>query len=183
LTGAPQGARVLVLGAGLAGMTAALELRSAGYDVQILEYREKAGGRCWTLRGGDVYTEMGGAVQEVGFEEGNYFNPGPWRIPYNHYAVLDYCRRLGVELQPFIQENHNAYLHRSDAFGGEPQRYREVATDFRGHVSELLAKATNRGALDEERDSFTIDLWTAGSAKARSVRLRGASSAGSRSDT
>jgi len=150
LTGAPQGARVLVLGAGLAGMTAALELRSAGYDVQILEYREKAGGRCWTLRGGDVYTEMGGAVQEVGFEEGNYFNPGPWRIPYNHYAVLDYCRRLGVELQPFIQENHNAYLHRSDAFGGEPQRYREVATDFRGHVSELLAKATNRGALDEE---------------------------------
>ena len=150
LTGNGGGQRVLILGAGLAGMTAALELRNAGYEVQILEYREKAGGRCWTLRGGDIYTEMGGATQEVEFEEGNYFNPGPWRIPYNHYAILDYCRRLGVELQPFIQENHNAYLHRSDAFGGEPQRYREVATDFRGHVSELLAKATNRGALDEE---------------------------------
>lgn len=113
LTGDPGGQRVLVLGAGLAGMTAAMELRAAGYEVEILEYREKAGGRCWTLRSGDVYTEMGCATREVDFEEGNYFNPGTWRIPYNHYAILDYCRRLGVELQPFIQVNHNAYLHRS----------------------------------------------------------------------
>ena len=149
LEGDPGGASVVVLGAGLAGMTAALELRDAGYDVTVLEYRDKAGGRCWTLRGGDTYTELGGATQEVAFEDGLYFNPGPWRIPYNHYAVLDYCRRFGVELQPFIQENHNAYLHRDDAFDGKPQRYREVATDFRGHVAELLAKATNQGALDE----------------------------------
>jgi monoamine oxidase len=150
LSGAPEGARVLILGAGLAGMTAALELRDAGYEVQVLEYRDKAGGRCWTLRGGDSYTELGGATQEVEFADGLYFNPGPWRIPYNHYALLDYCRRFGVELQPFIQENHNAYLHRDDAMGGKPQRYREVATDFRGHVAELLAKATNQGALDDE---------------------------------
>jgi monoamine oxidase len=45
LEGQPNGRWVLVLGAGLAGMTAALELREAGYDVQVLEYREKAGGR------------------------------------------------------------------------------------------------------------------------------------------
>ena len=50
LDGDPKGAKVLVLGAGLAGMVAALELRSAGYNVEVLEYREKAGGRCWTLR-------------------------------------------------------------------------------------------------------------------------------------
>lgn len=149
LDGDPGGASVLVLGAGLAGMTAALELRNAGYNVRVLEYRDKAGGRCWTLRGGDTYTELGGATQTVEFEDGLYLNPGPWRIPYNHFAILDYCRRLGVQLQPFIQENHNAYLHRSDAFGGKPQRYREVATDFRGHVAELLAKVTNQGALDE----------------------------------
>lgn len=150
LQGSPDGARVLVLGAGLAGMTAAMELRKAGYEVQILEYREKAGGRCWTLRGGDTFVEMGGNVQQVEFADGHYFNPGPWRIPYNHYAVLDYCRRLGVELQPFIQENHNAYLHRSDAFGGEPQRYREVASDYRGHVAELLAKVVDQGRLDQQ---------------------------------
>lgn len=37
LEGDPKGASVLILGAGLAGMTAALELRQAGYNVQILE--------------------------------------------------------------------------------------------------------------------------------------------------
>jgi monoamine oxidase len=45
LQGDPKGATVLILGAGVAGVTAALELRDAGYRVQILEYGERAGGR------------------------------------------------------------------------------------------------------------------------------------------
>ena len=49
LQGDPKGASVLILGAGLAGMTAALELRKAGYKVQILEFNSRAGGRNWTL--------------------------------------------------------------------------------------------------------------------------------------
>ncbi|MEM9705746.1 MAG: flavin monoamine oxidase family protein [Pseudomonadota bacterium] len=149
LDGAPAGASVLILGAGVAGMTAALELRAAGYAVKVLEFREKAGGRCWTLRGGDQYTELGGATQNIDFAEGNYINPGPWRIPHNHYAVLDYCGRLGVKLEPFIQKNHNAYLHHTEAFGGKPQRFRHIASDYRGHVTELLAKALNSGRLDD----------------------------------
>ncbi|KNY21117.1 hypothetical protein AKJ13_19170 [Methylobacterium sp. ARG-1] len=55
LDGDPKGASVLILGAGLAGMTAALELHRAGYRVQILEYNTRAGGRNWSLRGGDTY--------------------------------------------------------------------------------------------------------------------------------
>jgi len=149
LEGDPKGATVLILGAGLAGMTAALELRNAGYTVQVLEYREKAGGRCWTLRGGDKYVELGGAVQEVKFAEGNYINPGPWRIPHHHYAVLDYCKRFGVKLEPFMQVNHHAYLHDTEAFDGKPQRFREIAADYRGHVAELLAKVVDQDALDE----------------------------------
>lgn len=148
LEGDPKGTTVLILGAGLAGMTAALELRNAGYKVQMLEYREKAGGRCWTLRGGDVYTELGGFTQEVKFAEGNYLNPGPWRIPSDHYALLDYCKRLGVKLEPFIQMNYNAYLHNSKAFGGKPQRFKEIQADYRGQIAELLAKAVDQKKLD-----------------------------------
>ena len=59
LDGDPKGASVLVLGAGLAGMTAAYELRRAGYRVEVLEYNARPGGRNWTVRGGDVYTELG----------------------------------------------------------------------------------------------------------------------------
>src|SRR5271168_4952167 len=149
LQGDPKGASVLILGAGLAGMTAALELRKAGYKVQILEFNSRAGGRNWTLRGGDSFTELGGFTQTCAFDQGLYINPGPWRIPYHHRALLDYCKRLGVALEPFIQLNHNALLHNSDAFGGRPQRIRDIKTDFQGHVSELLAKATQQGKLDE----------------------------------
>jgi monoamine oxidase len=149
LSGDPKGASVLVLGAGLAGMTAALELRAAGYKVQVLEFNSRPGGRNWTIRGGDRFTELGGATQTCGFEEGLYLNPGPWRIPYHHRALLDYCKRLGVALEPFIQLNHNALLHASNAFTGTPQRIRDVKADFQGHVSELLAKVTQQSKLDE----------------------------------
>ena len=149
LEGDPKGASVVILGAGLAGMTAAFELGRAGYKVQVLEYNARPGGRNWTLRGGDVYTELGGATQRCEFDAGLYLNPGPWRIPYHHHAILDYCRRFGVALEPFIQLNHNAYLHSASAFGGRPQRIREVKADFDGGVSELLAKALKKGALDD----------------------------------
>src|SRR6201997_2905463 len=149
LEGDPKGASVLILGAGLAGMTAALELRKAGYKVQVLEYNNRPGGRNWTLRGGDTFVELGGAMQTCAFEDGLYLNPGPWRIPYHHRALLDYCKRLGVALEPFIQLNHNAYLHASRAFGGAPQRIRAVKADFQGQISELLAKVANQGKLDE----------------------------------
>jgi monoamine oxidase len=149
LDGDVRGASVLILGAGLAGMTAALELRKAGYKVQVLEFNSRPGGRNWTLRGGDTYTELGGATQTCDFAPGLYFNPGPWRIPYHHGAVLDYCKRLNVALEPFVELNHNALLHAPDAFGGRPQRIREIKADFKGHVTELLAKATAQGKLDE----------------------------------
>jgi monoamine oxidase len=149
LEGDPKGASVLVLGAGLAGMSAALELRKAGYKVQILEFNSRAGGRNWTLRGGDSFVELGGSKQSCEFEQGLYINPGPWRIPYHHRALLDYCRRLGVALEPFIQLNHNAYLHASRAFGGAPQKIRAIKADFQGQISELLAKVTQQGKLDE----------------------------------
>jgi len=149
LQGDPKGASVLILGAGLAGMAAALELRKAGYKVQILEFNSRAGGRNWTLRGGDSFTELGGFKQVCEFEQGLYINPGPWRIPYHHRALLDYCKRLNVTLEPFVQLNHNAYLHAARAFNGAPQRIRSIKADFQGQVSELLAKVTQQGKLDE----------------------------------
>ena len=157
LSGARKGASVVVLGAGLAGMLAAYELAKAGYAVKILEYQPRAGGRNWSLYGGDTYTELGGATQTVGFAPGNYLNPGPWRIPHHHRTLLHYCKAFGVKLEPFIQFNHNAYVHNADAFGGTPKRFKALAADFEGNVAELLAKAIDQKSLDtaltaEDRD-------------------------------
>lgn len=149
LEGSGRGTSVLILGAGLAGMTAAYELRKAGYKVRILEYNNRAGGRNWTLRGGDSFTELGGLTQRCEFDKDLYINPGPWRIPYHHHGVLDYCRRLGVALEPYVQVNYNAFVHSSRAFGGEPRRFREVQSDFHGQIAEMLAKVTQQDKLDQ----------------------------------
>ena len=123
LSGARPGSSVVVLGAGLAGLAAALELSRAGYRVQVLEYQDRAGGRNYSVRGGDRIVEVGGATQTCQFAPGNYLNPGPWRIPHHHRTLLHYCKSLGVELEPFIQNNHNGLIPRINAFGGQPQRY------------------------------------------------------------
>jgi monoamine oxidase len=149
LTGDPKGASVLILGAGLAGMCAAYELRKAGYKVQILEYNDRPGGRNWSLYGGDTYTEMGGFTQKIEFDKGLYLNPGPWRLPYHHHAVLHYCKMLNVALEPFTQVNNAALVHSTKAFEGKPKVFREVQADFNGYVAELLAKSTQQSRLDE----------------------------------
>ncbi len=74
--------RVAVAGAGLAGLSAAHELRSAGADVTVFEARERVGGRVWSRRLDN------GAVVEMGAE---YILPG-------NTAVLDLAARLGLEL-------------------------------------------------------------------------------------
>ena len=55
----------MILGAGVAGMVAAMELRDAGYQVRMLEYNGRPGGRNWTLYGGDSYTELAEAYERL----------------------------------------------------------------------------------------------------------------------
>ena len=46
------GTRVIVAGAGLAGLSAARELEARGASVTVIEARDRVGGRVWTLRDG-----------------------------------------------------------------------------------------------------------------------------------
>src|SRR5437870_13026926 len=82
-SGSGAGVKVVIIGAGIAGMVAAYELGKAGYACRVLEARSRPGGRNWSLRGGDAVEETGGR-QEVAWDAGEhmYFNPGPARIPY-----------------------------------------------------------------------------------------------------
>ena len=95
---------MLVLGAGVSGLVVGYELGKLGYDFRILEARDRVGGLAWTVRRGTEHTEIGGERQVCTFDEGQYVNVGPWRIPYSHTGVLNYCRELGVPLQIFVNE-------------------------------------------------------------------------------
>src|SRR3984885_13987743 len=83
-----RGRRVVIIGAGIAGMVLAYELRKAGYKPEILEARTRPGGRNWSLRGGDTITETG-STQHVSWDRDDhlYFNPGPARLPYHHEGI------------------------------------------------------------------------------------------------
>ncbi|GII92589.1 flavin monoamine oxidase family protein [Sinosporangium siamense] len=139
-------ARVVVLGAGVAGLTCAYELGKAGYDCVVLEARDRVGGRNLTLRGGDTLPEIGGETQTAKFGEDVYFNAGPARIaPW--MVTMDYCRELGVPVEVFVNSNSSAYVYT----GGmrAPVRARTARADMYGYIAELLAKATDAGALDK----------------------------------
>ena len=149
--GSGYGKRVVILGAGISGMTAAYELSKAGYHCSILEATGRAGGRNLTVRGGDVIREVNNR-QWVDFDQEDhlYANMGPARIPYHHRVILGYCKEFGVELEVFTNDNRGTLFHNAEAFGGKTVTGRQVMTDLRGYIAELLAKAVNRNALDEE---------------------------------
>jgi monoamine oxidase len=148
--GNSHGTKVVVLGAGVAGLSAAYELRKAGYDVTVLEARDRVGGRNWTLRGGTKVEMSDGSRQVCDFDPGLYFNGGPARIPSHHQAVLGYCKELGVALEVEVNMSRGARLLNPAANGGKPIEMRQAVNDVRGEISELLGKAINRGALDQE---------------------------------
>lgn len=151
--GTGSGKSVLILGAGIAGLTAAFELSRAGYDCLILEAQQRAGGRSLTARRGDSVTEMSGTgtiTQECRFDEGLYLNLGPGRLPHHHRRVLGYCRELGVALEPYISETTANLVQTPTGFGGKPRTNRQVANDTRGRIAELLAKALRTGGLSDD---------------------------------
>jgi monoamine oxidase len=94
-TARPQ--KVLVLGAGMAGLTAAYELLRAGHDPLVLEAKSRVGGRIETLR--------------EPFEQGLYAEAGAMRIPAAHTLTMHYVNQFGLSTSPFTMGNHEAYCH------------------------------------------------------------------------
>ena len=144
------GTRVVILGAGIAGLVSAWELRQAGYQVTILEARERVGGRHWTIRRGTRIEMTDGSVQTCAFADGEYFNAGPARLPSHHQTVLGYCRQFDVALETEVNQSRSAFMCSDRVHGGQPFRIRQAMSDTRGHVTELLSKAINRGRLDDQ---------------------------------
>jgi monoamine oxidase len=149
-----NGRSVVILGAGIAGLVSAYELKRAGYRVTVLESRNRIGGRVWSIRGGDKVEQIGRPDQFASFAPGLYFNAGAARIPSTHRVILGYARRFGVKLETFVNSNRNAGWD----FGGKVQPERRMVNDMRGHIGELLAKAIDQHALDQEVPKGELEM-------------------------
>jgi len=144
-----EGKTVVILGAGVAGLTVAYELEKAGYDCTILEASHRVGGRNMTVRHGDVIDELG-QPQVCNFDDHPelYFNCGPARIPGHHRRAMHYCKEMKVPMQIKANMNRIAYIHEEGRFDDKPVRYAEYMTDARGFMAELLYKALDQNAFD-----------------------------------
>ena len=171
LQGRPPGTRVIILGAGLSGLTVGHELGKLGYDYRILEARDRVGGLMWTVRRGSEHTEVGGERQVCQFDDGQYFNAGAWRIPNADKGILGYCKELGVPLQLFVNSSDANYFYEENPelgpLSGKQVRLREVKADLWGSTTELLAKAMDQGQIDaplteEDKELLTEFLVRAG---------------------
>ncbi len=91
-----QRKRVVVIGAGVAGLVAAHELERQGHDVVVLEAQNRVGGRIHTLRS---------------FAPGLYAEAGAMRIPRAHDLTIRYCEEFGLPLRPFSMGNPKGLVH------------------------------------------------------------------------
>jgi monoamine oxidase len=148
-----QAVDVVVVGAGLAGLTAARDLVAAGRSVVLLEARDRVGGRTVNA------TTADGSVVELG---GQWIGPGQDRL-----AKL--AADLGVEQYKTYNTGDNLLVYK-----GKTSTYRGAIPKLPPHV--LAAIGIGQARLDrmaktvplsapwtaakaEEWDSMTVETW------------------------
>lgn len=130
--------RVIVIGAGMAGLVSAFELARQGHDPLVLEAQNRVGGRVLTLRDfpGELYGEAGGM-----------------RIPRVHELTLEYCRVFGLELRPIHMESSQAPIY----LAGRRMTLAQVVHDPSLVPFELAEHEQNR-SWSELWDEATRDV-------------------------
>ena len=146
-------ARVVVVGAGLAGLTCAYRLKQSGIIATVYEANTRLGGRCWTRRGD--------------FDQGKIAEHGGELIDQGHTAIRHLAQELGLQLDNLLRAEPNGstiFLH----FDGVPYFYRDAVRDLKkiwqplhrdlidAGFPTLYNSYTARGA---ELDQMSITDW------------------------
>jgi monoamine oxidase len=147
------GARVAVVGAGLAGLTCAYRLRQQGVVATVYEGANRVGGRCWTNR----TTFEGGQIAEHGGE----------LIDQGHTSIRQLAQELGLPLdnvlraeppgtEPFFHFDGRRYAA-ADAVRDLKAAWQPLHRDYvEAGFPTLYSSSTPRG---RELDAMSIAQW------------------------
>src|SRR5215203_6674695 len=150
---AASGPRIVVVGAGLAGLTTAYRLKQAGYEADLYEASDRVGGRCWTRRGD--------------FADGQIAEHGGELIDQGHAQTRQLAQELGLDLDNLLASEVNG----TDPFyyfDGKPYSYVEATEDLKriwqqlhkdvsaASYPTLYNLSTQRG---RELDAMSIADW------------------------
>ncbi|MFC7391911.1 flavin monoamine oxidase family protein [Scopulibacillus cellulosilyticus] len=80
--------RIIIVGAGMAGLVAASLLKEAGHHIKMLEASDRVGGRVYTIR--------------TPFTDGQYVDVGAMRFPSVHSLTLEYIKKFRLPVNHFI---------------------------------------------------------------------------------
>ena len=145
--------KIVVVGAGLAGLNAAYSLRNAGYIAEVHEASDRIGGRCWTLRGA--------------FDDGQIAEHGGELIDQSHGQIRNLAQGLGLKLDNLLQAEQNG-TEVLGYFDGSPYHYPEMTDDIKAAWQKIHADvsaasypttfeiSTERG---RELDKMSIVDW------------------------
>lgn len=180
--------KVLILGAGMAGLAAAYELEQRGHEVRVLEGSKRVGGRVFTHH----------------FQDGTYGELGAMRIPIFHDYTRHYVGLLGLSLRRFINNHEvgkafydirgvvgrieNAPAHHFPLFELSPEQrgdpvapamFGRTLTDAVESLTEAERRSLLTGSLATVRlrmlDRMSLGEWLHERAGADAAQLVGAS--------
>jgi monoamine oxidase len=147
-------ADVIVIGGGLAGLTAARDLHAAGRRVVVLEARDRLGGRTWTgtLPGTDEMVEWGGT----------------WVHPETQPAIDEAIRRYGLRMAAPLEPATFVWHVEGSLDAGPRTRERLAAAvdEFAGPFAELRDRLERTASPGDLRDLADVDIpvsdWVTG---------------------
>lgn len=128
----PRPKKIIVVGAGMAGLPAALELKRAGHEVVVIEAQNRVGGRLQTYR--------------EPFTHGLYAEAGGMRLPASHELTMAYVHKFKLKTEPFTMGNPNCYVF----VHGKKMRVHEFRKD-----PSVLGFEVN----ENERGKTAAELW------------------------
>jgi monoamine oxidase len=120
--------KIIILGAGISGLCAAYELQKRGFEVHVLEARNRVGGRVYTIRDP--------------FEQGQFAEAGAMVVPESHHLTKHYLAEFGLRLLPIPSNSPAVYLRAGKRFIGSSEDAWNPASLQKIHLTSTIDKIT-----------------------------------------